>query len=178
MSEEVDIDKVVSILEDAKTSPKELEDLLEQHDLKSNLNCECELSSVFRVYEYETPWWPYLHCFSFGIAVLNHPACDEKLANRILAIAKESRDGDWILEFDCAYLSNSKRTAKELLKWDNRTDILRLVKEHPNLTPEVEKQILENFGWREWPSAEYFDNFTGRWIVEDADDLQSIQLQK
>ena len=178
MSEELDIDKVINILENTDTTSKELENLLEQHDLKTNLNCKCELCSEFRNCEYETPWWPHLLCFTFGIAVLNHPACDEKLANRILAIAMESSDGDWILEFDHAHLSNSMRTAKELLELsDNRTEIIRLVKNHPSLTPEVENQILESFGWREWPSEEYFNNFTGRWIVEDADELQNIQLR-
>jgi hypothetical protein len=179
MSKELDVDEVVSILEDAMISTQELENLLEQHDLKSNLNCKCELCSDFRVYEYETTWWPNLQCFSLGIAVLNHPTCDEKLAKRILAIAQESSDGDWKLEFDCAHISNSKRTAKELLDLcDNRTNIIRLVKAHPNLTAEIEKEILESYGWKEWPSDEYLENYTGRWIVEDADDLQSIQLQK
>lgn len=178
MSEELDFDKIIRILEDSNTNPKELENLVSEHDLKNKLSCKCELCSEFRDYEYQTPWWPSLQCFTFGVAVLNHPKCDERLAKKILELAHKSGDGDWILVFDEAHLSNSNRTAQDLLNLsDNRTNILRLVKAHPNLTPAVEKEIVESYGWKEWPSDEYLDNFTGRWIIEDADDLQSIQLR-
>ena len=125
MIQELDIDKVISILEDADTNPKELEGLVNEHDLKHKLSCKCELCSEFQDYEYETPWWPSLQCLTFGVAVLNHPKCDGKLAKKLLEIAHETGDGDWILVFDEAHLSNSKRTSKELLDLcDNRTDII------------------------------------------------------
>lgn len=180
MSKEFNLDEVISILEDTNSHSKVLEKLLLEHDLKNELNCECEVCSEFRDIEFETPWWPTLDCLSFGMAVLNHPACDEKLSNLILQIAKRSSDGDWILQFDYAYLANLSRIANELLEFqnDSRAEIVRLLKHHPSLTPDVEQQVLESRGWREWPSDEYLHNYTGNWIYDDADDLQSIQLRE
>jgi len=55
MNKEFKIDEVISILKDANSHSKVLEKLLLEHDLKNELNCECEVCSEFRDIEYETP---------------------------------------------------------------------------------------------------------------------------
>jgi hypothetical protein len=176
------VQQIVEILLDESTPASTLRKIVEDHELNPNCQRKCALCSEFCELEFEYierqgSGFTVLPLYFFGDAVVNHINCDTSLYRDINKWILKKSYGDWTRSFDQAAISNPNASHQRLLEVGKETVNgyeLILVKNHPSLTKEIEKEILRAREWKRWPKRSLLiDNLC---IDNEDDDFESVRI--
>jgi hypothetical protein len=178
----IELQQILQILSDDSTSCLELRKLAEAHELNPNCRRRCELCAEFCDLEFEyskrkSSGFAVLPLYYFGDAIVNHVNCDRDLYLDLEKWILRKSDGDWTRAFYQAAISNPMASHDQLLKVGKESATgyeLLLVKSHPNLTKDIEKEILLEREWKAWPkNSLLIDNLC---IDNEDADFDSIRI--
>lgn len=182
MNSSRDLQQVIELLLDDSTSSLALRKLAEAHDLNPGCRRRCELCTEFCDLEFEfskrkDSGFAALPLYFLGDAIVNHINCDRDLYLDLEKWILKVSYGDWTRAFYQAAISNPRTSRDQLLKVGkesvNGYELL-LVKSHPNLTKDTEKEILLAREWKSWPkNSLLMDNLC---VDNEDEDFDSIRI--
>jgi hypothetical protein len=177
-----ELQQIIQMLLDESTPASALRKLAEEHELNPDCRRRCELCAEFcdLEFEYSTrngSGFTVMPLYFFGDAVVNHINCDTSLYMDLEKWILKNAYGDWTRAFYQAAISNPNATPEQLLEVGKETvtgyDLI-LVKDHPNTTKLIEKEILEAREWKRWPKKSLLiDNLC---IDNEDEDFDSVRI--
>lgn len=177
-----ELQQILEMLLDDSTSCLALRKLAEAHELDPNCRRKCELCAEFCDLEFEYSkrkglGFSQFPLYFFGDAIVNHSNCDRDLYLDLEKWILRESYGDWTRAFYQAAIANPMTSRDELLKVGKESVIgneLLLVKSHPNLTKDIDKEILLARAWKSWPKRSLLvDNLC---IDNEDEDFDSIKI--
>lgn len=177
-----ELQQLLRLLRDDSTTSASLRRLAEQHDLNPDCRRKCDLCIEFCEFEFEysarhSSGFTVIPLYFIGDAIVNHVNCDPELHEDLINWLLKVAYGDWTHSFEQAAICNPRTSPEQLLKVGKETVIgyeLLLVKEHPNMTKDIEKAILLHRQWKRWPKkALLIDNLS---IDVNDHDFESIRI--
>jgi hypothetical protein len=177
-----ELQQIVEMLLDDSTPTSSLRKLAEEHELNPNCRRKCDLCTEFGELEFEYTkrrgtGFAILPHYFFGDAIVGHVNCDRALYEDIQKWILKIAYGHWTRCFDQAAISNPNATPDQLLKVGKETvdgSELILVITHPNLTKEIENEILLTRQWTRWPKKSLLS--INLCIDNEDEDFESIRI--
>jgi hypothetical protein len=177
-----ELQQIVQMLLDDSTPSSVLRKLAEDHEFNPSCRRRCQLCAEFCENEFKYSkrkgtGFAVFPLYFFGDAIVNHINCDDELFMDLEKWILKVSDGDWTRAFYQAAISNPLASRDQLLKVGKESvtgyDLL-LVKSHPNLTKDIEKEILLAREWKAWPKRSLLiDNLC---IDNEDEDFDSIRI--